>query len=331
MPNSISFPVRSTEPIGEIAQDKPEIVAAGVVPWRIDPSDGLQVLLIHRPKHKDWSLPKGKVDAGETIAESAVREAKEEANLKVTLGIPLPCTHYFVGKKSKVVYYWAAHVDKARRVNPDGKEVDIARWYSPAKALKKLTNEADQLPIKALVEAHEQDHLRTTPFLLVRHAKAKPRNGWTRSEGDRTLATTGFVQARSLARMLRAWKPERLVSSRWTRCLQTVHPYAAGAGLSIKKQTALTEHAADRDPDKAQRILLKQFNNPKPTLVCSHRPVMPTLLKALRTVTPKDLREFLPKENPYLAPGEAIILHRALDAKRRWRTVAVEVHRPFED
>ncbi|KGF19515.1 hypothetical protein HMPREF2128_10675 [Pseudoglutamicibacter albus DNF00011] len=331
MSASISFPVRSTEPIGEIAESNPDIVAAGVVPWRIDPDDGLQVLLIHRPKHKDWSLPKGKVDDGETIAEAAVREAKEEANLKVTLGIPLPCTHYFVGKKSKVVYYWAAHVEKLRRVSPDGKEVDIARWYSPSKALKKLTNDADQAPIKAVVDAYEQGLLKTTPFLLVRHAKAKPRNSWTRSEGERTLARTGFTQARALARMLTVWQPERLVSSRWTRCVQTVQPYAAAMDMSIKKQTALTEHAADRDPDKAQRILLKQFNNPKSTLVCSHRPVMPTLLKALKTVTPKELREFLPQENPYLAPGEAIILHRALDAKRRWRAVAVEIHKPFED
>lgn len=49
----------------------------------------LMVAIIHRGRYQDWSFPKGKVDPGETLAEAAVKEIKEETGLKVKLGVPL--------------------------------------------------------------------------------------------------------------------------------------------------------------------------------------------------------------------------------------------------
>jgi len=80
------------------------VTAAGAIPWRAG-RDGLEVLLIHRPRYDDWSWPKGKIDAGETVPECAVREVWEEIGLKAPLGIPLPPIHYHVASGLKVVHY----------------------------------------------------------------------------------------------------------------------------------------------------------------------------------------------------------------------------------
>src|SRR5690625_5224753 len=63
-----------------------KIVAAGTIPWRIKAGQ-LQVLLIHRPEYDDWSWPKGRLDAEETLPETAWRETKEEIGLNLPLGI----------------------------------------------------------------------------------------------------------------------------------------------------------------------------------------------------------------------------------------------------
>ena len=54
-----------------------EVQAAGAVLWRRT-GDDIEVALVHRPKYDDWSLPKGKLDEGETHEEAALREVAEE-------------------------------------------------------------------------------------------------------------------------------------------------------------------------------------------------------------------------------------------------------------
>ena len=71
------------------------IPAAGTIPWRIRRGE-LQVALIHRPRYRDWSWPKGKVDPGEDWPVTAVRETREETGLQARLGIPLPDATYTV-------------------------------------------------------------------------------------------------------------------------------------------------------------------------------------------------------------------------------------------
>ena len=90
------------------------VVAAGAILWRIEKGD-LKVAIIHRARYDDWSWPKGKLDKGETIAEAAVREIREETGLRVYLGVPLAEIHYSLPNGSdKEVHYWAARVsDKA--------------------------------------------------------------------------------------------------------------------------------------------------------------------------------------------------------------------------
>src|SRR5438093_9997880 len=81
--------------------------AGGAVVWRESP-DGVEVLLVHRPKYGDWTFPKGKCEPGESDEECAVREVEEETGLRVTLGTELPSTSYISKGRPKLVRYWLA-------------------------------------------------------------------------------------------------------------------------------------------------------------------------------------------------------------------------------
>ena len=83
----------------------PEVRAAGGVVSRYG---GKDVIIVHRPKYDDWSLPKGKAENGETDEACAVREVEEETGLRCDLGIELPTIRYRDRKdRLKEVRYWA--------------------------------------------------------------------------------------------------------------------------------------------------------------------------------------------------------------------------------
>jgi 8-oxo-dGTP diphosphatase len=68
--------------------------AAGGAIWRRSPAGDLEVVLVHRPQYDDWSLPKGKVDPGESDEQAAAREIQEETGIVPRLGPELPSTRY---------------------------------------------------------------------------------------------------------------------------------------------------------------------------------------------------------------------------------------------
>jgi len=105
------------------------IEAAGGVVWRRDPHGRLEVLLVHRPRYDDWSLPKGKLEAGETHLHAALREVEEETGLRCEAAQELQPVRYKDRKgRSKRVRYWAmTPVDGRFQVND---EVDEARWVA---------------------------------------------------------------------------------------------------------------------------------------------------------------------------------------------------------
>jgi 8-oxo-(d)GTP phosphatase len=306
------------------------VTAAGAVPWRLNPvrKDALEVLLIHRPRYDDWSWPKGKIDPGETIPECAARELEEEIGLRAPLGIPLPPIHYHVPAGLKVVHYWAVDVDGGA-LRPDGKEVDSVLWCSPEKAARLLSNPSDVGPLEHLVAAHQRGELDTSPLLVVRHAKAKPRSSWSKAEGDRPLAATGMRQAQAVGRLLQVWKPSRVVSSPWLRCVATIAPYAKAADAKVKLHEALTEHRHARHPHKTAAVVESLFDKQRPVALCTHRPALPTVFAQLAKHMNSRLRALLPSTDPYLAPGEVLVCHVAHGSKAK--VVAVERFRPFDD
>lgn len=303
------------------------VTAGGAIPWRLA-KDGLEVLLIHRPRYDDWSWPKGKIDDGETVPECAIREVEEEIGLKAALGIPLPPIHYHVSAGLKVVHYWAVDVDGAT-LRHDGKEVDSVMWCSPDKAARLLSNPTDVGPLEELVAAHERNALDTWPLVILRHAKAKPRSSWSKAEGDRPLAATGLRQAQAVRRLLMAWKPLRISTSPWLRCVATVAPYAKSMDAKVKVIEALTEHKHARSPQKTAAVVESLLDKQRATLLCTHRPALPTVFKQLGHHMNASLRTLLPSKDPYLAPGEILVCH--VSRGDRSRIVAVEKFRPFDD
>jgi 8-oxo-dGTP diphosphatase len=125
-----------------------EVQAAGGVLVR----DG-RVAVVHRPKYDDWTLPKGKLDPGESFDEAALREVEEETGLRAELGEELPSTHYRDSKdRPKVVRYWRM-TPLSGEFEPND-EVDELRWLGADEAAELLTFDRDREVLEAL-EAEE--------------------------------------------------------------------------------------------------------------------------------------------------------------------------------
>ena len=129
--------------------DAETVLAAGGVPTRIAAAGGIEVLLVHRPKYDDWTLPKGKLDAGEGWEDAAVREVEEETGLDVALGSELPSTEYRDRYgRLKQVRYWAMDVSGGE-FRPN-REVDEVRWLPIDAAKDLLTYRRDRDVLNAL-------------------------------------------------------------------------------------------------------------------------------------------------------------------------------------
>lgn len=121
-----------------------QVRAAGGVVAR----DGL-IALVHRPRYDDWTLPKGKLDAGESFEEAALREIEEETGIRARLVRELPETHYEVRGRPKVVRYWLMEVESDPGFVPND-EVDELRWLERGEALSLLSYERDCEVLRAL-------------------------------------------------------------------------------------------------------------------------------------------------------------------------------------
>jgi 8-oxo-dGTP diphosphatase len=120
------------------------IHAAGGVVMR----DG-QVAVVHRPRYDDWTLPKGKLDSGESFEEAALREVEEETGLRGILVRELPATMYDAGGRPKVVRYWLMEVEHEGSFVPND-ETDQLRWVTPGEALRLLTYDRDRDLVRSL-------------------------------------------------------------------------------------------------------------------------------------------------------------------------------------
>jgi len=117
---------------------RPLVRAAGGVVIR-DGERGPEVVVVHRPRYDDWSLPKGKCDPGETDEQCAVREVEEETGLRCALGPELLPTRYVDRKgRPKVVRYWQMRVLGSRPFEPN-EEIDALRWVPLDEAAVGLT------------------------------------------------------------------------------------------------------------------------------------------------------------------------------------------------
>ncbi|MFR9675955.1 NUDIX hydrolase [Streptomyces sp. TR02-1] len=135
----------------EVPAPQRTVRAAGCVLWRPLPAGGVEIALVHRPKYDDWSHPKGKLEAGETALECAVREVREETGMHCLPGPSLPTSWYRVAEHPKEVRYWAARATDGT-FTPN-REVDRLLWLPPPAAKQRLTREDDRPLVDALLTA----------------------------------------------------------------------------------------------------------------------------------------------------------------------------------
>jgi 8-oxo-dGTP diphosphatase len=312
------------------------VEAAGAVVWRVG-EHAIEVLLVHRPRYQDWSWPKGKVDLGEAFPTAAVREVYEETGHAVVLGSPLPRLHYRLADgRAKRVHHWAARVagpDDAPAlaarlpVTPASTdEIDDIAWMSVEKAEQSLTRATDAGPLTALVALHAKGRLETSALVVARHAKAVSRSSWDGDETDRPLTPVGRAQAVALVPVLAAFGVRDVVTSAWERCTSTIEPYAEAAGLT-PGYSELTEAEHERSPSRVAGEVRRLLETGHDEVVCTHRPVLPTVLDVLGQHSLRQVAKRLPTKDPFLRPGHILVAH-VNQTPAGPRVLATELHHP---
>ncbi|WP_329005525.1 NUDIX domain-containing protein [Kribbella sp. NBC_00709] len=277
------------------------VIAAGGVVWR-ERRGTRQVLLVHRPRYDDWSLPKGKLTAHEHVLLGARREIEEETGLQVILGPPLGVQRYAIrkngGTAEKLVHYWSAvPVSDVDFVPND--EVDQISWLPVDKARNQLSYPRDVDILDALEHAVPV----VATVVVVRHAEAVKRKDWDGKDTVRPLTSTGTAVAERLADVLAALGADRIISSDAERCAATVTPYAASIDRHIHLWPEISERGYDADPDALRGLAERVWRPGKVTVICSHRPVLPALSRELGLKVGK------------FSTGAFLVAHRLADGR----------------
>jgi 8-oxo-dGTP diphosphatase len=265
-----------------MTNDRPsEISAAGVVLWSPAEPGGVRVAVVHRPKYDDWSLPKGKLDPGETTPAAAVRETAEETGFDCALGRFLRRVRYDVpGKRGgppvpKLVDYYAARAG-AGSFRPSG-EVDELTWLAPQDAAAAVTRESDVEVLRSFTAMPAE----LSTVLLVRHAKAGSRDSWTGDDDLRPLSAAGREQADALHRVLRLYGPDRAYAAPRLRCVQTLDAISDELGAEAEQDSLLSEEAQREEPGTAARRLREIASDGGCAVASSQGGVIPDAVSAL--------------------------------------------------
>ena len=307
------------------------LLAAGVVCWRVQ-NGKLRVLLVHRGNRADVSLPKGKLDPGESLQEAAVRETLEETGLSIALGAPLGATtEYSVSGRNKVVHYWAAKADDEALGSKFTATAEIAaiEWVSLKAARAKLSYDRDREVIDRFEARAESDTLRTFAIIAFRHGKAVPAASWNGPDSTRPLEQVGVEQARSSARAIAAYRPVKLISSTAARCVSSIEPVATLTGLDVKATAAISQDAHEDGVGEVLRVVTKRIARRETAVLCSHGPVLPDILEEIGVAAGGSRYEEL-RRAAMLGVGAFAVVHLS-SANPAGGIVAVETHAPLEN
>ncbi len=305
------------------------VLAAGAVCWRI--VDGKpKVLVVYRAGHADVSLPKGKVDPGETLPETAVREIREETGLAIVLGAPLGTVEYVLPNgRDKVVYYWSAEVNdhdlELARFTPND-EIASLEWLSLGMARKKLSYEHDLDVINRFAGRFKAGNARTYALIAVRHGKAVDPGTWDGPDATRPLMQRGMDQASGIAKGIAAYAPQRIVSSTAVRCLTTIAPLSELTGIPVRATDAISQDAYESGADGVAALVAKRLKRKVTTVMCSHGPVLPRIVAEIAAGTETEADAAL-RRAAALSTGDFTVMHVSLKHPKSG-LVAVETHSP---
>ena len=249
------------------------VLAAGAVLWRSNGDSATpEVAIIHRPRYDDWSLPKGKVDPGETEPVTAVREVREETGYSSHLGRRLVAVSYPVEQGIKKVRYWAA-----RRVDGEfipNDEVDDLKWLPVADAMKQLEYPHDRKVLRRFT----RQPAATQTVIIVRHGTAGSKSRYKGDDRKRPLDKHGRAQAESLVAVLLAFGADTLYAADRVRCHQTLEPLAEELGTTVHEEPLLTEEEYPENRKAARHRVLEIASSGGTPVICTQGKVIPDLI-----------------------------------------------------
>jgi 8-oxo-dGTP diphosphatase len=249
------------------------VLAAGAVLWRCNGDSATpDVAIIHRPRYDDWSLPKGKVEPGETEPVTAVREVREETGYSSHLGRRLVAVSYPVEQGIKKVRYWAAtKVDGEFSPNA---EVDELKWLPVAEAMKQLAYPHDRKVLRRFT----RQPAATQTVIIVRHGTAGSKSRYKGDDRKRPLDKHGRAQAESLVGVLLAFGANTLYAADRVRCHQTLEPLAEELGTAIHSEPLLNEENYPESRKAARHRVLEIAASGGTPVICTQGKVIPDLI-----------------------------------------------------
>ena len=249
------------------------VFAAGAVLWRPgDDAASPEVAVIHRPRYDDWSLPKGKVDPGETEPVTAVREVAEETGYAAHLGRRLAAVTYPVDQSTKKVRYWTARAIGGE-FSPNS-EVDELKWLPISEAIKAVGYPHDRKVLRRFKKLPAD----TKTVLIVRHGTAGSKSRYKGDDRNRPLDKHGRAQAESLVGQLLSFGAERLYAADRTRCHQTIAPLAEELGVDISSEPLLTEEAYAENRKASRNRFVEIATAEGTPVICTQGKVIPDLI-----------------------------------------------------
>jgi 8-oxo-dGTP diphosphatase len=305
------------------------IYAAGAVCWRVVDSR-IVVLVIHRTRYGDVTLPKGKVDPGETLPQTAVREIEEETGLRVALGVPLGISDYPLSTgRDKIVHFWAAEVSDeaiARSTFVPNGEVAALEWVTIKKARTYLTYERDVEILDQFATLADEGVTSTFAIIALRHGKATAPTSWSGPDAARPLTERGVQQSASNVVTIEAWRPRKIITSPAVRCVATVAPLAAATGIKPKQEPNLSQDAWEDGSANVREVVGKRVRKRASAVLCSHGPVLPEILREVALATGTVPGSYLGSASDLPTGGFSVIHLSATNPSSG--IIAIETHAP---
>jgi 8-oxo-dGTP pyrophosphatase MutT (NUDIX family) len=148
--------------MASIENDSAVIQAAGGVLIRPGLA-GLEVMLVHRKRYDDWTLPKGKVEPGEQHAQAAIREVREETGCDAVCGKFLGAFGYEVHGRPKIVLFWEMKLVSQSPL-PENDEVDEAVWLPLSDAVSRMSYSQESSLVAGFISPPPVVHENRTRF-----------------------------------------------------------------------------------------------------------------------------------------------------------------------